>query len=178
MLPFLIPLATTLASEFLPDMVRGLAGAKAGEVAEKIVGVATDLTGKKEPGDIVEALRADPKLVFELQMALANERLEIARLDAADRASARQMAMKSQLHTWAAITVSVLVTLGFGMVLWAVLTKPVPEASAEVAYVLLGTLATGFVQVVNFWLGSSRSSQDTTQQLADAARGGSARRAA
>ena len=46
----------------------------------------------------------------------------------------------------------------------------VPEASSEVAYIMLGTLATGFVQVLNFWLGSSRSSQDKSQHLADAAR--------
>lgn len=51
-----------------------------------------------------------------------------------------------------------------------VLSRPIPEASSEVTYIMLGTLATGFVQVLNFWLGSSRSSQDKSQHLADAAR--------
>ena len=169
-LPFLIPLATTIVGEFLPDLVRGLIGDKAGDVAEKVVNIATELTGKSDPGDILGALRADPKLVFELQMRLADERLALARFEQADRAGARRMAQKTNLHAWAAITVSVLVTLGFGGVLWAVLTRGVAESSSEVAYILLGTLATGFVQVLDFWLGSSRSSQDKSQLLADAAR--------
>jgi hypothetical protein len=169
-LPFLIPLATTIVGEFLPDLVRGLVGDKAGDVAEKVVKIATELTGKSDPGDIVNALRADPNLVFQLQMKLADERLALARLDQLDRASARRMAQKTNLHAWAVVTVSILVTCGFGFVLWAILTRPIPEASSEVAYILLGTLATGFVQVLNFWLGSSRSSQDKSQHLAEAAR--------
>ena len=169
-LPFLIPLATTIASEFLPDLVRGLVSDKAGEMAEKVISVASSLTGKGEPEDIVAALRADPNLVFQLQMKLADERLALAEYEQRDRASARTMAQKTTLHAWAVIVVSILVTCGFGLVLWAVLSRPIPEASSEVAYIMLGTLATGFVQVLNFWLGSSRSSQDKSQHLADAAR--------
>lgn len=169
-LPFLIPLATTIASDFLPDLVRGLAGEKAGDMAENIVSAAAGLTGKSEPEDIMATLRADPGLVFQLQMKLADERLALAELEQRDRASARAMAQKTTLHAWAVIAVSILVTCGFGLVLWAVLSRPIPEASSEVAYIMLGTLATGFVQVLNFWLGSSRSSQDKSQHLAEAAR--------
>ena len=166
----LIPLAMSIAGEFLPDLVRGLVGDKAGDVANKIVDIATTLTGKSEPGDIMSALKGNPDMVIELQLRLADERIAMAQFDQADRASARRMATKSSLHTWAAILVSVLVTGSFGFMLWAVLSRPIPEASSEVALIMLGTLGGGFIQVLNFWLGSSRGSQEKSQMLMEAGR--------
>ena len=166
----IIGLAMSLAGEFLPDIIRSIAGDKTGDIAEKVVNVAQGLTGETEPESVMKALRANPDMVLKFQMELVEERREALKYEYLDRKSARDMAMKSQLHTWAAVVVSVMITGGFGFVLWGIMSQPIPEGSKEVAYILLGTLATGFIQVVNFWLGSSRGSQEKSQMLVDAAR--------
>jgi hypothetical protein len=168
-LPFLIPLAISLAKEFVPDLIGSLVGDGAGKVAEKLVGIASDLTGEKDPAAILAAMKADKKLAAELQIQMSEERIALAQLEQRDRASARHMSMKSELHTWAQIIISILVTGGFGYMLSTVIEKGMAESNA-VSLMMLGTLATGFAQVLNFWLGSSRSSQEKSQMLVDASK--------
>ena len=172
MLAGLIPIATTLASEFLPDLVGRLVGKDAEKVAEKVVTVASSLTGTNiaSEADGIEAIkkfRANPDLQIELQMQLSHERLESARIHAQDRISARYMAGRSSLHAWAVCAMSVLIVIGFGIMLWLILGNPIPMGNNEIIYILLGTLAAAFTQVCNFWLGSSRSSQDKTNQITE-----------
>ena len=109
-------------------------------------------------------------MALQLEMQLSEERLEIARVEMQDRGSARSMAQKTQLHAIAVCMISVLVCVGFGVMLWLILANPLPEGNSEIVYILLGTLAAGFTQCLNFWLGSSRSSQDKSQMMSDAAR--------
>jgi len=169
-LPLLLGLGISLAKEFVPDIIGSIAGKEGEAIAERVVGLAEGITGEKEPASVMKALRENPDMVLKLQMELAEERREALKYEYLDRASARRMSMKSDLHAWAQIIVSILVTAGFGMMLWAVVTKPIPEASSDIALIMLGTLATGFAQVLNFWLGSSRGSQEKGDQLAAAAR--------
>lgn len=115
-------------------------------------------------------IKSDAQLQTELKMQLSQERLETARIHSADRMSARTMAQKTQLHAVAVCVISVLVVLGFGTMLYLVLANPLPEGNSEIVYILLGTLSAGFSTVLTFWLGSSRSSQDKSQAMVDAAR--------
>jgi len=175
MIGALLPVAITLAKQFLPDLVGSLAGKNAEAVAEKVLGVAGGLVGseiKTEADGIaaIKTLQANPDLALQLEMQLSEERLEIARVEMQDRGSARSMAQKTQLHAIAVCVISVLVCVGFGVMLWLVLANPLPEGNSEIVYILLGTLAAGFTQCLNFWLGSSRSSQDKSQMMSDAAR--------
>lgn len=172
MIASLIPIAMTLASEFLPDLVGSLVGKNAQKVAEKVVNVASSITGENisteaEGIEAIKKFRANPDLQIELQMQLSHERLESARIHAQDRMSARSMAGRSSLHAWAVCAMSVLVILGFGIMLWLILGNPIPLDNSEIIYILLGTLAASFTQVCNFWLGSSRSSQDKTNQITE-----------
>jgi len=166
----LIPIATTLAQQFLPDLIGSLVGKDAEKIAEKVVGAASSLVGSpiKTEADGVAAikkLQANPDMQIKLQMQLSDERLQTARIEMQDRVSARAMASKSNLHAWAVCAMSVLVVVGFGIMLWLILGDPIPDGNSEIIYILLGTLAAAFTQVTNFWLGSSRSSQDKTKQI-------------
>ena len=60
-----------------------------------------------------------------------------------------------------------MVVVGFGIMLWLILGNPIPLDNSEIIYILLGTLAAAFTQVCNFWLGSSRSSQEKTSQITE-----------
>ena len=140
MLAGLIPIATTLASEFLPDLVGRLVGKDAEKVAEKVVTVASSLTGTNiaSEADGIEAIkkfRANPDLQIELQMQLSHERLESARIHAQDRISARHMAGRSSLHAWAVCAMSVLIVIGFGIMLWLILGNPIPMGNNEIIYI-------------------------------------------
>jgi hypothetical protein len=175
MLGALIPLALSLAGEFIPDLIGGLAGKNAQKIAEKVVGTAEELTGQKieteaDVAKVVQIIKSDAELQTELKMQLSQERLETARIHSQDRISARTMAQKTTLHAVAVCVISCLVVLGFGTMLWLVLANPLPEGNSEIVYILLGTLSAGFSTVLTFWLGSSRSSQDKSQMMSDAAR--------
>ena len=175
MIASLIPLALNLAGEFVPDLIGGLAGKNAKKIAEKVVGTAEELTGQKieteaDVQKVVQIIKSDAQLQTELKMQLSKERLETARIHSADRVSARTMAQKTTLHAVAVCAISVIVTVGFGVMLWLILADPIPDGNSEIIYILLGTLAAGFTQCLNFWLVSSRSSQDKSQMMSDAAR--------
>ena len=175
MIGALLPIAMTLAKQFLPDLVGSLVGKDAERVAQKVLGVAGGIVGseiKTEADGIaaIKKLKANPDMALQLEIQLSEERLELARTEMQDRSSARTMAQKTTLHAVAVCVISVLVVLGFGTMLWIVLANPLQEGTSEIAYILLGTLSAGFSTVLTFWLGSSRSSQDKSQQMSDAAR--------
>jgi hypothetical protein len=167
-LPLLLGLGIQLAKEFIPDIIGSIAGSKGEAIAERVVGLAEGITGETEPDSVMRALRANPDMVLKLQMELAVERREAAKYEYLDRESARRMSTKSDLHAWAGIIVSILVTVGFAGMLWAVIAQPIPEASSAIAYVMVGALQIAFGQVVNFWLGSSRGSQEKSHMLLNA----------
>lgn len=68
MLP-LIPLAISLAAEFLPDLVGKIAGDNAETVAKDVISAAKAATGVADDDKLIDALRADPAAVQKLQEA-------------------------------------------------------------------------------------------------------------
>lgn len=57
--------------------------------------------------------------------------------------------------------------LAFAGAVLIILTHSVPDGSKEAANVLLGGLALGFGQVLNYWLGSSAGSASKDSRLAN-----------
>ena len=66
------------------------------------------------------------------------------------------------------LVISAVVLAGFGMTVFALLTRAVPAENASLANVLLGTMSAMAVAVVNYWLGSSASSARKDQVIAAA----------
>ncbi|MBN8901820.1 MAG: hypothetical protein J0H57_12360, partial [Rhodospirillales bacterium] len=180
-----MPPLIALAATFLPDLIKLLAGDRAGTIANRVVQTVQDVTGATDPVAARKALDADPQIAAALQQRLAELALEAARLQAAaadrqrqdelasfraalaDTAGARGLlAGLSAAHSplaLAAPTVSVLVSGGFFVVLTFLMLNGLPNADANTTRVVnlpLGVLGTAFATVVNFWLGSSSGSRD------------------
>lgn len=147
-------------------------GAIAASIARKLTGSANDRPLDEVAADIM----ADPDklLEFRRQMREAeNRELEIRTRDVQD---ARATLQRSK----GAIAVSALVTAAFAVAVFLVVGVEIPTGSQSVAYVMFGSLAAAFSQVLNFWLGSSMGSKEKDQMLArfsEAARADQAARA-
>lgn len=70
---------------------------------------------------------------------------------------------------WGPIVVSVLVALIFGLVMFLLLTKSVPNADSDLMKILAGGLSAKFGDMVSFWLGSSAGSKAKDDIVASAA---------
>lgn len=84
--------------------------------------------------------------------------IDVMRIDADDRASAR--AMQIATKSWEPGTLAVVVTLGFFGVLAYLVKYGLPQGAAggEAILVMLGALGGAFGAVVNFFFGSSAGS--------------------
>jgi hypothetical protein len=162
----LLPLIGQVLPHLLPALATPLSASivdKAGEIAKRVFGTT-------DPEQIkLEIQRDQSKLeMFKAQLDAATKE-EMAYL--ADIQSARQLTValvkEGSPIAWGAPLVSVLLTIGFFAILaiFLVWATELPEFQRSVLYVLIGTLASGFTQVVNYWLGSSRGSKEKDAAL-------------
>ena len=164
--PLILAGGLALAKAFAPSLVGRLAGPRAEAVAEKVVGMAAALTGEADPERALKILQENPELLARFETRMAEIDLEEQRIHAEDRKGARGMlthlAELVPVAILAPILVSAIVTGGFVGMLYAVIASPIPAENKDVVMLLVGALTIAFGQVVNFWMGSSKSSQDKT----------------
>lgn len=67
-------------SQFVPKIVKWIAGDKAGNVAQKVVDVAQAVTGKATGDQALAALQADPNLVLQYQKAMLDQEVTFEQL--------------------------------------------------------------------------------------------------
>jgi len=77
----LIPIAISLATKFAPKLVEKLVGSKAGEVAEKVVGIAQSIAGKGDAEKAHDAIMEDPKLQLDFEKSLVDLQLALYQED-------------------------------------------------------------------------------------------------
>jgi hypothetical protein len=176
-----------LAATYLPDLIRLIAGDKGGTVAAAVTQTVTDITRTADPAAALQALQSDASVASELRARLAQIALDAqkAQNDAADQARQGElsllqatlgdskdarggMASLIQAHSsiaWGAPVVSVVVTGGFFAILALLvffnqsITAQAGATATQILTISMGTLATGFATVINFWLGSSQGSR-------------------
>lgn len=187
----LIPVLMTALGAFGPDIVKWIAGDKAGEAAKIAAEKAKEIFGTDDPAGVDAAIKADPNLALQYAMAMIAAKTESERI-AADREKAARQAELDEMRAmladvqsarnasvayantksmlaWGAPMVSVLAIILSGAVAYLLLF---PGASAakwtETVVMMLGGAAIGWVnQVLNFWLGSSMGSQHKDTMMAD-----------
>lgn len=146
-----------------------LGGPVGGAIGGGIKAIAGMITGEDDPEEVLRSLAADPEKLMELENEAKKLELEELRIHAADRDSARgltaRLAEAGSRAAWSASLISLVVTVGFFLMLYAVLVVEIPEASKDPALLLLGALGAGFTQVLNFWLGSSKGSSDKAKTI-------------
>jgi hypothetical protein len=139
----------------LKSAAPALATAVAGPLGGAAVTMIADKLGlsDKTVDAVTQALTTNPESVQKLKEL----DLEFAKVDAADRDSARKMQMANRSMMPAIL--SIVTVIGFFGLLIGAATGVLKLTGSDVMMLLLGVLARETASVYNFWLGSSNSSQ-------------------
>jgi len=176
-----------LAATYLPDLIKLIAGDKAGTVAAAVSKSVTDVTNTADPAEALKTLQADAAAATELRTRLAKIALDAQKAQNQESDQARQAELATmqaalgdskdaraslvslaQVHSgiaWAAPVISVVVTGGFFAILallvfyGRIVGVGADATVTQILNISIGTLATGFATVINFWLGSSQGSR-------------------
>jgi len=154
--------------------VGAVAGA-AGALLSSVLGVDSD------PEAVTKAL-ADPETLVKLKQIESDERQRLlewqstqlnAELENVKSAREREVELAKAGHgaSWATSIVSCIVTVGFFVMLYLVISGGKAELG-DAGLMLLGTLATGFGAVINYYLGSSLGSASKDKLFAAKDSGG------
>ncbi|MEB3702097.1 hypothetical protein Bealeia1_01175 [Candidatus Bealeia paramacronuclearis] len=167
-----VPLALALA-EFAPLVARWVGGEKSEKVAQKIVDTAKRLTGEDDPAKILQAMKADPKLVAEFQHAvlkMEHER-EMAIYEDRKNARARDMVfIQSQKHNIRADVMVISAAMGLISCLLTITlySGSLPGEAVGIISTIAGIFGSCLKDAYAFEFGSSRGSKLKDIQLAEA----------
>lgn len=187
MLP-LIPLALAV----VPELLKAIAGDKAGTVASQVAGIVQTVTGTTDPIEAQRKLAEEPALATTLRVRLAEIALEsekaqllaeeqrrqaeLAQIQKAlentqgARSSLGELVRAGSPIAWGAPVVSIIVTVGFFVFLmalmWGGIATGENQTVANIINIAVGALASAFATVVNFWLGSSQGSRNKDDAVA------------
>lgn len=145
-----------------------LGGAAASFIADKL-GISGDTV--EVVNEVLNSGKMNSEQVAALKLAeidfkkfLEQNKIDLARLDFENTKSARDMQTVTKSSTPAVL--SYLITGGFFGILGYMLSDA--YVSSEPLLVMLGSLGTAWVAIVNFWFGSSNGSQSKDALLAQA----------
>jgi len=162
----------------LLNLVRTVAPSIATAVGGPLAGMATRaiseaLLGKPDgtEAELAEAAKnATPEQLLALKQAEQNFtvrmkelEIDIQRIDAADRDSARDREVKT--GDWTPRVLAAAVTLGFFGVLGYMIAYGLPAQGGEALLVMLGTLGTAWGAIVSYYFGSSAGSKEKTEAM-------------
>ncbi len=162
LIPLLLGLAPTVASWVMGD--------KTGSAVAKVTGIAREILGTDDAGEIEAAIARDPEAALRYKMAVVQaeadarqgERDEVMAL-LRDVQSARdqtvRLAEAKSPIAYGSVVVSLIVMVGFGVMLALLFTRTVPTEQKDIAFMLLGSLSGMASSVVAYWVGSSRGSE-------------------
>lgn len=167
---------TDLLKTVAPSVATALGGPLAGVAAQAITGKLDDTPvadlGRVEallsgagPEDMVKLKELE--LEFQAQMEAAG--IDLARIDAEDRDSARQRQVQMKDHTPSVL--GVIILTGFFGILAYILRFGLPDVGGEVLLIMIGALGAMTTQVGNFFFGSSSGSKSKDAMIADLKRG-------
>ena len=134
-------------------------------LSDKTVAAVTDAIkdGKLTPEQVSQLKMAE----IDFQKFLKTNEIDLERVHAADRDSARKMLMSTSSYVPAALTF--IVTFGYFTVLIGMMLKMFEVADSQVMLIMLGQLGTAWGVCIAFWMGTTKNSADKTNLLANSA---------
>ena len=162
----------------LLNLVRTVAPSIATAVGGPLAGMATRaiseaLLGKPDGTEdelIDAAAKASPEQLLALKKAeqdfavrMRELEIDLQRIDAADRSSAREREVKT--GDWTPKALAGAVTLGFFGVLGYMIAYGLPTQGGEALLVMLGTLGTAWGGIVSYYFGSSAGSKEKSEAM-------------
>lgn len=154
-----------------PGLAHALGGPLAGAAVEQLSRAVfgEDAMSEQALADALE--RAGPEALLALkqaeqqfQLALRQASVEALRIDAGDRANARERQVRMQ--DWTPSVIGAFVILGFFVVLGVMVARKLPPGAETEFSIMLGALATMTAAVVNYFFGSSAGSKEKTRLMA------------
>jgi hypothetical protein len=148
-------------------------GAKLGiKALTAALGVSEDA----KPDQVMAAIQADPQAALKILQAENDYKLEVQRISLeelkaglADVQGARTRQVEHEKVTgktdYNLYLLAWTIVVGFFLLMGFLLKIPVPQDQNGVIFMLFGSLATGFGQVLGYFFGSSKSSADKTEQM-------------
>jgi len=164
--------------EALLNLVKTVAPSLATAVGGPLAGMATRaisdaLLGKPDGTEdelIDAAAKATPEQLLALKKAeqdfavrMRELEIDLQRIDAADRNSAREREVKT--GDWTPKALAGAVTLGFFGVLGYMIAYGLPSQGGEALLVMLGTLGTAWGGIVSYYFGSSAGSKEKSEAM-------------
>jgi len=159
-----------LLGQIAPTIATAIGGPVAGMAVKALAG-ALGLSQDSSTDDVQTALmNATPEQLAAIKKVDADFKVQMKELDidleriaAGDRDSARNMQM--QTNDWIPRAMAIMVTFGFFGILTWLLTKGVPPTGSETLIYMLGALGTAWTGIVQFYFGSSAGSKAKTNAL-------------
>lgn len=151
-------------SQVAPIIARWLGGENAGQVAEKVVGIAQVVTGAVTPEEALQKIQADAKLASDFQIAVMANEKDLEAMYLADRASARERekAVRDRMPAILAI----MVTVGYFATLAYMMQNDLPAQGREPLLIMLGSLGTAWGGVIAYYFGTTSGSARKTELIA------------
>lgn len=119
--------------------------------------------GKLTPEQLSQLKLAD----IEFQKFCKQNEIDLEKIYAEDRNSARQMMMATKSYVPATLTF--LITAGYFITLIGMMTKQFQVADSQVMLMMLGQLGTAWGVAIAYWFGTTKNSQEKTNLLANSA---------
>jgi hypothetical protein len=155
----------------------GPAGTAVGALAGTGIKLAARALGvEPTQSAVAEAIATDPQAALKLAQYEMDNKLELQKLEVkmfelelADRASARNRQVEHEKATGKSDTnlyvLAWVIVLGFFVLIGVLLFVPLPSDSSGVVFMLFGALSAGFGAVIQYFFGSSKSSESKTDMI-------------
>jgi hypothetical protein len=159
-----------LLGQIAPTIATAIGGPVAGMAVKALAG-ALGLSQDASSDDVQtalmnatpEQLAAVKKIDADFKVQMKELDIDLERIAAGDRDSARNMQM--QTNDWIPRAMAIMVTFGFFGILTWLLTKGVPPTGSETLIYMLGALGTAWTGIVQFYFGSSAGSKAKTDAM-------------
>jgi ABC-type multidrug transport system fused ATPase/permease subunit len=178
----LIPIAASLIAEAVPGLLKVFGKEKQAEVAEKVIGIARQVSGIEDPKDAALAIIKDPAMLFDFKKAIMAQQTELEQIGlqretlyVSDVQDARKYRDDKVFRLGIIVLMSFVLVMG--VALWgifAVVTgQVIADANVFAAVIglvgaIIGYFAANAQQVVSYFFGSSAGSMQNGDRLADA----------
>lgn len=152
-----------------PGIATMLGGPLAGMAVRALGGALLGDENASEDAVETAVLQANPEALAKVRIAdadlkarLAEAGVDLERMAKEDRAGARAMAIGTTLKPQ--VILAAVFIIGFVMILWTVFSGAVilDDTGGKIALMLIGILAAGVTQIMNFFFGSSSGSKEKT----------------
>ena len=149
-----VPALITIAAGAVSDVIGTPVKADAQSIAAAVSGAT--------PEQIIALKQADNDFAVKMRQLGIQEATDLAKIEADNTQGARQM--QTSVKSWIPGALAIGITIGFFGILGAMLAG-VETKENTALLILLGSLGTSWGAVVNFYFGSSHSSQTKDQTI-------------